>query len=134
MSICFLSGDFVPRAEARISPLDRGFLFGDGVYEVIPVYGRRPFQLAAHIARLERSLAGIQISNPCTPAEWAELVKRLVEAQPWPDQAIYLQVTRGADTSRRKTKVPSSQASMAASAATSRSGLASMATTSPASK
>lgn len=100
MSICFLNGGFVPRSEARISPMDRGFLFGDGVYEVIPVYGKRAFQLAAHITRLERSLEGVRISNPYSAAEWADLVHRLVEAHPWPDQAIYLQVTRGADTVR----------------------------------
>ena len=100
MSICYLNGGFVPRSEARISPMDRGFLFGDGVYEVIPVYGGRPFRLDAHIARLERSLAGICIANPHSHAEWADLVRRLVAAHPWPEQAIYLQVTRGADTVR----------------------------------
>jgi D-alanine transaminase len=100
MSICYLNGGFVPRSDARISPMDRGFLFGDGVYEVIPVYGGRPFRLDAHIARLERSLAGIRIANPHTHAEWADLVRRLVAAHPWPEQAIYLQVTRGADTVR----------------------------------
>ena len=100
MSICFLNGGFVPRSEARISPMDRGFLFGDGVYEVIPVYGRRPFQLAGHIARLDKSLAGVRMANPYSAAEWSDLVNRLVEAHPWPDQAIYLQVTRGTDAVR----------------------------------
>ncbi|MDX5364579.1 MAG: D-amino acid aminotransferase [Pseudazoarcus pumilus] len=100
MSICFLNGGFVPRSEARISPMDRGFLFGDGVYEVIPVYGHRPFQLAGHIARLDKSLAGIRLANPYSTAEWTDLVERLVAAHPWPDQAIYLQVSRGTDTVR----------------------------------
>lgn len=100
MSICFLNGGFMPRAEARISPMDRGFLFGDGVYEVIPVYGRRPFQLAAHIARLQKSLDGIRLVNPYSAAEWTDLVTRLIDAHPWADQAIYLQVTRGTDAVR----------------------------------
>lgn len=100
MSICFLNGGFMPRAEARISPMDRGFLFGDGVYEVIPVYGGKPFQLDAHIARLERSLAGIRMANPYSRAEWTDLVCRLVAAHPWTEQAVYLQVTRGTDTVR----------------------------------
>lgn len=100
MSTCFLNGEFVPRAEARISPLDRGFLFGDGVYEVIPVYGGRAFQLDPHIARLANSLAGIRLDNPYSNAEWSDIVQRLVAAHPWPDQAVYLQVSRGADTGR----------------------------------
>lgn len=100
MSICFLNGGFVPRSEARISPMDRGFLFGDGVYEVIPVYGGKPFQLEGHIARLDRSLAGIRLANPYSDAEWADLVGRLTKAHAWPDQAIYVQVTRGTDVVR----------------------------------
>ena len=100
MSICYLNGGFVPRSEARISPMDRGFLFGDGVYEVIPVYGGRAFRLDAHLARLERSLAGIGIANPHSHAECADLVQRLVAAHHWPTQAVYVQVTRGADTVR----------------------------------
>lgn len=100
MHICFLNGQFMPRAEARISPMDRGFLFGDGVYEVIPVYEGRPFQLEAHIVRLENSLAGLRIANPHSRAEWIELVRELVAKHSWPDQAVYLQVTRGADTVR----------------------------------
>ncbi|AUN96169.1 D-amino acid aminotransferase [Pseudazoarcus pumilus] len=100
MSICYLNGGFVPRSEARISPMDRGFLFGDGVYEVIPVYGGRAFRLDAHLARLQRSLAGIGIANPHSHAEWTDLVQRLVAAHHWPAQAVYVQVTRGADTVR----------------------------------
>lgn len=100
MSICYLNGGFIPRNEARISPMDRGFLFGDGVYEVIPVHGGRPFRLDAHLARLQRSLVGIGIANPHSHAEWADLVQRLVAAHPWSEQALYVQVTRGADTVR----------------------------------
>jgi D-alanine transaminase len=100
MSICFLNGGFMPRAEARISPMDRGFLFGDGVYEVIPVYAGKPFQLAPHIERLGRSLAGIGLANPYSISEWSDLVRRLVAAHAWPDQMVYLQVTRGVDAVR----------------------------------
>src|SRR5690606_17364883 len=101
MSTCYLNGRFMPSEEARISPLDRGFLFGDGVYEVIPVYAGKPFRLQAHLERLGRSLEGIRLTNPHAIAEWADLVQRLVDAHPqWPGQAVYLQVTRGADEVR----------------------------------
>lgn len=101
MSICYLNGQFVPREEARISPLDRGFLFGDGVYEVIPVYAGQPFRLGAHLERLGRSLEGIRLANPHTVAEWTSLIQRLIDAHPqWPEQALYLQITRGADVAR----------------------------------
>jgi len=91
----FLNGRYAPLAELQISVLDRGFLFGDGVYEMIPVYARRPFRLAEHLRRLERSLAAIALANPHSDAEWTAIVERLVAAQPFDDQSIYLQVTRG---------------------------------------
>lgn len=75
--------------------MDRGFLFGDGVYEVIPVYSRHPFRLDEHLARLGRSLAAIQLDNPHIQAEWTALVSRLVASAEWDDQSIYIQVTRG---------------------------------------
>jgi D-alanine transaminase len=80
--------------------LDRGFLFGDGVYEVIPVYSRRPFRLAEHLLRLENSLAGIRLANPHTPAQWVELIEKIVASASSEDQQIYLQITRGSDSSR----------------------------------
>ena len=95
-----LNGQLLPLAEARISPLDRGFLFGDGVYEVLPVYSRRPFRMAQHLKRLQQSLDGIQLANPHDLAGWAAIVEQLVAANPWDDQGIYLQVTRGADVKR----------------------------------
>lgn len=95
-----LNGQLLPLAEARISPLDRGFLFGDGVYEVLPVYSRRPFRLAQHLKRLQLSLDGIQLANPHDLAGWTAIVEQLVAANPWDDQGIYLQVTRGADVKR----------------------------------
>lgn len=96
----FLNGQLVALAEARISPLDRGFLFGDGVYEVVPVYSRRPFRLEQHLARLQQSLDGIRLANPHDAAGWHAIVAGLVAANPWDDRGIYLQVTRGADQKR----------------------------------
>jgi len=95
MPTVYLNGDFLPLDEARVSVLDRGFLFGDGVYEVIPVYSRRPFRLHEHLQRLQHSLDGIRLANPHSEAEWVTLVQRLAAEAEWPDQGIYLQVTRG---------------------------------------
>lgn len=96
----YLNGEFLPLADAGISPLDRGFLYGDGVYEVIPVYSRRAFRIDEHLARLQSTLAGIQLGNPLTTDDWKAVIARLIEAAPWDDQSIYLQVTRGADNKR----------------------------------
>ncbi len=91
----FLNGEFMPLESARVPVLDRGFIFGDGVYEVVPVYGGRPFRWPQHLARLKRSLAKIRIANPRDDAQWAELVAELVGRHRWSDQFVYLQVTRG---------------------------------------
>lgn len=91
--IVYLNGAFLPLSEARIPVLDRGFLFGDGVYEVIPVYGGKPLRLEEHLRRLEQSLAGIRMPPPLTDAEWAEVFDQLIRGTN--DQSIYLQVTRG---------------------------------------
>jgi D-alanine transaminase len=91
----YLNGAFMPIEEARIPVLDRGFIFGDGVYELVPVYGRRPFRLAQHLERLENSLREIRLPNPHTRDEWARLMVEVVARNPWDDQAVYLQVTRG---------------------------------------
>jgi len=96
----YLNGDFLPLASAGISPLDRGFLYGDGVYEVIPVYSRRAFRIDEHLARLQATLAGIQLSNPLSTEGWKTVITKLIETAPWDDQSIYLQVTRGADNKR----------------------------------
>ncbi len=93
--IIYLNGEFMPLGEARIPVLDRGFIFGDGVYEVIPVYSRRPFRLAEHLQRLHRSLDGIRLANPLTDAEWTKLTHDIVARNPGDDQSVYLQVTRG---------------------------------------
>ncbi len=91
----FLNGEFLPLEEARVPVLDRGFIFGDGIYEVVPVYGGRPFRWPQHLARLQRSLAKVGISDPRSPAQWRDLVVALVARHPWRDQFVYLQVTRG---------------------------------------
>ena len=100
MSICYLDGTYLPLTEARISPMDRGFLFGDGAYEVIPVYSRRPFRIAEHIARLGRTLDAVRIPNPHTAADWEAIVNELVARNAWVDQSIYLHVSRGPDERR----------------------------------
>lgn len=94
-SLCFLNGEFLPLAEARIPVLDRGFIFGDGVYEVLPVYGRRLFRFDDHMARLERNLGRLRIPNPFTREQWLAHARRLIAAQEGEDQSLYLQVTRG---------------------------------------
>lgn len=92
-SLVYLNGRFLPLSEAKVPVLDRGFLFGDGVYEVIPVYGGRPLRLEEHLERLKQSLASINMAPPLTDAEWAAIFDRLISGPA--DQSIYLQVTRG---------------------------------------
>ena len=91
----YLNGAFLPLADAKISVLDRGFIYGDGVYEVVPVYGRRPFRMPQHLRRLQYSLDGIRLANPHPVATWEALIGDLIERQPFADQAVYLQLTRG---------------------------------------
>ena len=91
----FLNGAFLPLAEAKVPVLDRGFIFGDGVYEVVPVYSKVPFRLEEHLARLERSLGAVGIRNPYTREQWRAYVGGVIERQPFEDQAVYFQVTRG---------------------------------------
>jgi D-alanine transaminase len=93
--LCFLNGDFLPLAEARIPVLDRGFIFGDGIYEVVPVYGRRLFRFDEHLARLNRSLAKLRLPQPATREQWLARCRQLVAARPEDDQVVYIQVTRG---------------------------------------
>ncbi len=93
--LVYLNGMLMPLSEAKIPVLDRGFIFGDGVYEVIPVYRRKPFRPAQHMARLFRSLAAIGIPNPHTKNEWMALIDKVTSAHPADDQLVYMQVTRG---------------------------------------
>ncbi len=96
----WLNGEWIALDEARVSPLDRGFLFGDGVYEVIPVYNRRVFAFEPHLDRLKHSLNATGIPNPHTDEEWRGLFQGLVERHPWTDQYLYIQVTRGVQPKR----------------------------------
>ena len=115
-TICYLNGDYTPLKDAKISVLDRGFIFGDGVYEVLPVYAGHPFRFAHHMARLDRSLAELRIPNPLTHGEWQQVAFKLIAAHTHEmcatalkdikndvnaatpvafDQIIYIQVSRG---------------------------------------
>jgi D-alanine transaminase len=91
----YLNGQFMPLAEAKVPVLDRGFVFGDGVYELVPVYSRKPFRLDEHLRRLQGSLDGIRLANPHGMAVWRELIVRLIELQDFADQSVYIQITRG---------------------------------------
>ena len=91
----FLNGKFLPIEQAMVPVLDRGFIFGDGVYELVPVYSRVPFRLEEHLARLERSLAETRIRNPFAREEWRDIITQLVAKQSFADQGVYFQVTRG---------------------------------------
>ena len=91
----YLNGEFMPIENAMIPVLDRGFIFGDGVYEVIPVYSRQPFRLDEHLRRLQASLDSIRLANPHDENKWREVIGRLVELNEPEDQSLYLQVTRG---------------------------------------
>jgi D-alanine transaminase len=97
---CWLNGEYLPLAAARISPLDRGFLFADGVYEVVPVHRGRPFRLRQHLERLERSLREVRIRNPLSRKEWAGVTERLVQAAGERELLVYMQVTRGTEFGR----------------------------------
>ncbi len=91
----FLNGKFMPMEEAKIPVLDRGFIFGDGIYELVPVYSRAPFRLEGHLARMERSLSEVGIRNPYSRAEWTSIIGQMIEKQSFDDQGVYWQVTRG---------------------------------------
>ncbi len=102
----YLNGQFLPPEEARISVMDRGFLFGDGVYEVVPCYAGRLFRLEHHLQRLDNSLRGIRMENPLDRPQWQALLERLIAQLPGADQSIYLQITRGS-SGRREHAIPS---------------------------
>jgi len=90
-----LNGQLIPLSEACVPVLDRGFIFGDGVYEVIPIYNRKMFRAPQHMARLLRSLDKVRIANPYTEGQWMKLIQQVVDAYPEDNQMVYLQVTRG---------------------------------------
>jgi D-alanine transaminase len=98
-SLCYLNGDFSPVCDAKVSVLDRGFIFGDGVYEVLPAYNGHIFRLDEHLTRLDRSLAELRIPNPLSKEAWRQIAQRLIDdlanSTGAPNQLIYIQVTRG---------------------------------------
>ena len=94
-TLCYLDGEFVPLNQAKVSVMDRGFLFGDGAYESIPVYGRRLFRFDDHMARFERSLGKLEIEADLDRETWLARLRRVIEAFPGEEQLVYLQVTRG---------------------------------------
>ena len=100
LPICYLHGEFQPLSGARVSPLDRAFLFGDAVYEVVPVYRGRPFRLREHLDRLHRSLTEIRMAAPLTHREWLAICSELIERNGGGDQYLYIQVSRGAAADR----------------------------------
>jgi D-alanine transaminase len=94
--VVYLNGEYLPQSQAKVSVLDRGFLFGDGVYEVIPVFGGKPLRLDEHLDRLQRSMNRVSLDNPMTSDQWKAVFQSLLEENPGADRSIYLQVTRGA--------------------------------------
>src|SRR5690349_23206068 len=98
-TLCYLNGEYSSLRDAKVSVLDRGFVFGDGIYEVVPAYGGKLFRFDEHLARLDRSLGKVRIENPHTREQWIErsrkLVAALIEKTGAPDQLVYIQVTRG---------------------------------------
>ena len=94
--IVYLNGEYLAQSQARVSVLDRGFLFGDGVYEVIPVYGGKPLRLNEHLDRLQRSMGRVSMSDPLSREDWKAVFQDLLDRNPGADRSIYLQVTRGA--------------------------------------
>ncbi|MDY6945131.1 MAG: D-amino acid aminotransferase [Pseudomonadota bacterium] len=95
MSQCYLNGEYVALRDARISPLDRGFLFGDSVYEVLPAFGGRMFLFREHFDRLARSLREIRLENPHSHEQWRDILEQLIARNGGGDMYLYLQVTRG---------------------------------------
>ena len=108
LPVCYLNGDYLPLREARISPLDRGFLYSDGCYEVTPVYGGRPFRFTQHHDRLTRSLKEIRMDDPLARDAWRGVYRELIErnGQASSDLYIYVQVTRGAEWGRNHAPLP----------------------------
>ena len=94
-NVAFVNGAFMPLAEAKVSIEDRGFQFGDGIYEVIRTYGGRPFSLEAHLARLDRSATALALTQPYSRAEWTDYILEGIKRADYPEAKIYLQITRG---------------------------------------
>ncbi len=106
LPLCYLNGEFLPLAEARVSPLDRAFLFADAAYEVMPVYAGRPFRFAAHLARMARSLAALEMQDPLPEKTWRHIFATLIEKNGGGEMYLYWQVTRGAEFGRSHAPLP----------------------------
>ena len=106
LPVCYLNGTYLPLREARVSPLDRAFLYADAVYEVMPVYAGRAFRFSAHLARLAHSLGAIGMEDPHTRAQWQGIFTGLIERNGGGDQYLYWQVTRGAEYGRNHAPLP----------------------------
>jgi D-alanine transaminase len=106
LPLCYLNGEYLPLADARISPLDRGFLYSDGVYEVMPVYGGRPFRFEGHVQRMQQSLDAIRMEDPLPVQEWRQIIGTLIERNGSGEQYVYWQVTRGAERGRNHAPLP----------------------------
>jgi D-alanine transaminase len=115
LPLVWLDGRLMPLAEARISPLDRGFLFGDGAYEVLPIYGGRAYRFDAHMQRLDRSLAAIRMQPPLDRDGWLAAFGALVHGNGGGDQLLYVQVTRGAEPERNHVPQPGTRPTIFAS-------------------
>jgi D-alanine transaminase len=100
LPLCYLNGNYLPLQEARVSPFDRAFLFGDAVYEVVPVFASRPFRLRQHLDRLNRSLDAIRLAPPMTQGDWAHVCQELISQKLSFDGILYIQVTRGTEFGR----------------------------------
>ena len=105
--LCYLNGSYLAPEAAKISPWDRGFLFGDGAYEVIPVYHGHPFGLVPHLERLDRTLTALKIPNPHPVAQWQAIIEKVIANNTPEKQALYIQVSRGTDSKRVHTFPPS---------------------------
>jgi len=95
MALVYLNGKFIPEENACVSVLDRGFIFGDGIYEVIPCYGARPFRLQEHLQRLSNNLTAVHMRNPLMPSQWSDVFTTILAQNEQQDQSLYLQITRG---------------------------------------
>lgn len=106
LPLCHLNGEILPLREARVSPLDRSFLYGDGVYEVMPVYGGRPFRFEQHFQRLARSCREMRLDDPHSPEGWRSLCREVIGRNGGGDQYVYLQISRGAEYGRTHAPLP----------------------------
>lgn len=109
MSLIYLNGDYVPHEQAKISVFDRGFLFADGIYEVVPIYNRQPFMFDGHMQRLQNSLHEVGITPPLSSNEWQNILTHLLAEEALDHAILYLQITRGSEFPRNHSPSPDIQ-------------------------